>query len=52
MLVAPLVAVIVALALYPQFILKRTEPSTTVSVAAAARAAHNDLTAPKLEARR
>jgi len=51
-LVAPIVAVIVTLALYPQFILKRTEPSTTVSVAAAARAAHNDLTAPALEARR
>ena len=48
------VAVIVALALYPQFVLKRTEPSATVSVAPAARAADNDLRAEQqpLEARR
>ena len=33
--VAPLVVVIVALGLYPQFVIKRTEDATTASIAAA-----------------
>jgi NADH-quinone oxidoreductase subunit M len=41
-LLAPIVAVIVALALYPQFVLERTEPSTTATIAPAALAAGDD----------
>jgi NADH-quinone oxidoreductase subunit M len=53
-LLVPIVAVIVALALYPQMVLKRTEPSTRASVAPAAAAAQGAARAerPPLEAHR
>jgi NADH:ubiquinone oxidoreductase subunit 4 (subunit M) len=47
-LIAPIVAVIVALALYPQFVLERTEESTLSSVAPAAIAADSPLGAKEL----